>query len=157
MPQKSKYKLQPLNLRKETLGKRIARLRKERGYTQVELAKKIGITQALISSYERNRLRPNYEMIIRFALALEVTGDEILGLKVTKKPVKPTLAVHQKQVKKIKANVIKLPTKKTASPRNIPSYKPKSKEEYMNNNQRKHIEDILLTLRQDLKEAYLSI
>jgi DNA-binding XRE family transcriptional regulator len=37
----------------ETLGRRIARLRKERGYTQVELAEKIGIIQVLISDYER--------------------------------------------------------------------------------------------------------
>ena len=84
MPQVSKYKLPPLKLGKETLGKRIARLRKERGYTQVELAKKIGISQVLVSDYERERLRPHYEMIIRFAQALEVSSDELLGLKASK-------------------------------------------------------------------------
>ena len=84
MPQVSKYKLPPLKLGKETLGQRIARLRKERGYTQIELAKKIGITQVLVSDYERERLRPHYEMIIRFALALGVTTDELLGLKTSK-------------------------------------------------------------------------
>lgn len=84
MPQVSKLKLPPLKLGKETLGQRIARLRKERGYTQVKLAKKIGITQVLISDYERNRIRPHYEMIIRLALALKVTSDELLGLKQTK-------------------------------------------------------------------------
>ncbi len=82
MPQKSKYTLKTLKRSEETIGERFARLRKEKGYTQVELAKKIGITQVLISSYERNRLRPNYEMIISFAQALGVTADELLGLKV---------------------------------------------------------------------------
>ena len=57
MPQKSKIKLPPLNLGKETLGKRIARLRKEKGCTQSELAQRIGIIRELISNYElRNNL-----------------------------------------------------------------------------------------------------
>jgi transcriptional regulator with XRE-family HTH domain len=90
MPQKSKYKLKKYTFSNEALSERLARLRKEKGYTQIKLAKKIGITQALISAYERGRLRPNYEIIISFAQALEVTTDELLGLKVpkvsTKKP-----------------------------------------------------------------------
>ena len=40
----------------ETVGQRLARLRKERGWTQVELAERIGIIQSLISDYERDRL-----------------------------------------------------------------------------------------------------
>jgi len=67
----------------ETLGRRIARLRKERGYTQVELAEKIGIIQVLISDYERDKLRPHPEVIVRFAHALNVTTDELLGLTVS--------------------------------------------------------------------------
>jgi transcriptional regulator with XRE-family HTH domain len=90
MPHKSKLKLPPLDLGKETLGKRLARLRKEKGYTQDELASKMGIVRVLISDYERERIRPHYEMIVRFALALEVTTDELLGLRkskaLTKKP-----------------------------------------------------------------------
>ena len=84
MPQISKFKLPPLQLGKETLGERIARFRKEKGHTQVELAQKIGITQVLVSDYERGRLRPHYEMIIRFAMALGITSDDLLGLKQTK-------------------------------------------------------------------------
>jgi transcriptional regulator with XRE-family HTH domain len=84
MPQVSKLKLPPLNLGKESLGQRIGRLRKEKGYTQVELAKTIGITQVLVSDYERDRLRPHYEMIIRFAKALGITTDELLGIKASK-------------------------------------------------------------------------
>ena len=90
MPRKSKLKLPPLNLVKETIGKRVARLRKEKGYTQVELAEKIGITQKLISDYELDRLRPYPEMTIRLAQALGVTTDEFLGVKPSKnKGVKP--------------------------------------------------------------------
>ena len=94
MPQKSKYTLIKSTVSTETLGERLARLRKEKGFTQVELAGKIGITQVLISNYERNRLRPHYEMIINFAYALNVTTDELLGLKASKHSAKkPSLKI----------------------------------------------------------------
>lgn len=80
MPRRSKFELPPLFTEEETIGQRLARLRKERGYTQVELAERIGIIQALVSDYERDKLRLNAEMLIRFAQALEVKSDEILGL-----------------------------------------------------------------------------
>jgi len=81
MPRKSKFKLPPLKLGNETLGKRLARLRKQKGFTQVELAEKIGIIQTIISDYERDRIRPRPDMIVRYAKALKVSTDEILGVK----------------------------------------------------------------------------
>jgi transcriptional regulator with XRE-family HTH domain len=83
MPREAKYKLPDLNI-KGSLGQRIAMLRKERGYTQFELASKIGINRVLISDYERDKIRPHYEIIIHLAIALEVTTDELLGLKTLK-------------------------------------------------------------------------
>lgn len=62
----------------ETLGQRLARLRKERGFTQIQFAEKTGLIQALISDYERGKLRLNAEMVLRFANVLEVTTDELL-------------------------------------------------------------------------------
>lgn len=85
MPRRSRLTLPPLNLGKESIGQRIARLRKERGYTQAELSEKIGIIQALISDYERDKLRLHAEMVVRFAQALEVSTDEILGLNGSRK------------------------------------------------------------------------
>jgi transcriptional regulator with XRE-family HTH domain len=81
MPRRSTLQLAPLDLGEETLGQRLARLRKQRGLTQVELAQKIGIIQSLVSEYERDKLRLNAEMLARFALALEVSADELLGLQ----------------------------------------------------------------------------
>jgi transcriptional regulator with XRE-family HTH domain len=74
-------KLPPIDLGPETLGQRLARLRKERGYTQVELAERIGIIQEIVSNYERDRLRMHAEMVARFAAALDVSADALLGLK----------------------------------------------------------------------------
>ena len=101
MGRKSKLKLPPIDLGKETLGQRIARLRKEKGKTQVELAKKMGLTQGLISDYELDKLRPYHEMIARFAVALDVSTDELLGLKRSKKTdSQPSLKI-QRRMKKI--------------------------------------------------------
>lgn len=114
MPQNPKFNLPPLDLGSETIGDRIAKLRKAKGYTQAELAEaltqmkgsdvEIANIRALISGYERDRTRPNYEMIIRLAIALGVTADELLGIK----PVKnytPSLKLQRriKQIEKLPA------------------------------------------------------
>lgn len=77
----------------ETFGQRLARLRKERGFTQVEIAERVGIIQALVSDYERDKLRLNAEMVVRFATALEITTDELLMPKESGTPLrrKPSL------------------------------------------------------------------
>ncbi len=72
----------------ESLGERLARLRKERGYTQKELGEKTGLIQALISDYERGKLRLNADTILRLATALEVTTDDLLQPAGSAKPAK---------------------------------------------------------------------
>jgi transcriptional regulator with XRE-family HTH domain len=79
---KRKTKLPPLKLvTSETFGQRLARFRKERGLTQVELAAQVGVIQSLVADYERDKLRLNAEMICRFTQALHVSSDVLLGLK----------------------------------------------------------------------------
>ena len=70
---------------KETNGQRLARIRKEKGYTQDQLAKKIGTIQAIISDYERDRTRLQADMALRLALVLNVSTDELLGRKTVEK------------------------------------------------------------------------
>jgi transcriptional regulator with XRE-family HTH domain len=81
-PMTSSTRLAPklLTSAKESFGVRLAQLRKERGFTQVELAQKIGSIQAIISDYERAKTRPTAEVLIQLALALEVSSDVLLGL-----------------------------------------------------------------------------
>jgi transcriptional regulator with XRE-family HTH domain len=88
MPKKSTLKLPPIDFGSEGLGKRLARIRKERGFTQVQLAGQIGIIQSLVSDYETDRLKLSAEMAVRFALALGVTTDELLHSSVKKTPGK---------------------------------------------------------------------
>ena len=77
MPRVSRLKLPPLPA-KESIGERVGRIRKERGFTQVELAEKIGVIQSIVSAIERDVLKLSAEMAVRFALALEVSTDDLL-------------------------------------------------------------------------------
>lgn len=80
MSKKSRFNLPPIKPGGKTIGQHIAQLRKEKGITQIQLAEKIGIIQALISDYERDNIRLNADMVVRFASALEVSTDALLGV-----------------------------------------------------------------------------
>lgn len=64
----------------EPLGHRLARLRKDRGITQEELAIRLKVSQSSVSEYERDRLRLHADLIIALAKVLNVTTDELLGV-----------------------------------------------------------------------------
>jgi transcriptional regulator with XRE-family HTH domain len=85
MPQVPKNKLEPLFTENDTIGQRVARIRKEKGYSQKQIAEKIGIIQELVSSYETGRLKLSAEMLLRFAVALDASIDDLMSLKTTKK------------------------------------------------------------------------
>ena len=61
------------------------RVCKARGLSQTKLAQKIRSIHALVSDYERGNLRLSAEMTIRFAKALGVSSDELLGIKPAKR------------------------------------------------------------------------
>lgn len=65
----------------ESIGERLARLRRERGITQAELAERLGLAQPNISDYERGILRLNAELILRLTGILKVSSDELLGIQ----------------------------------------------------------------------------
>jgi transcriptional regulator with XRE-family HTH domain len=74
----SPVNLAPLPPGDETPGQRLSRIRRERGFTQIELAEKTGLVQTLVSDYERGKLRLNADMILRLSTALEVSTDDLL-------------------------------------------------------------------------------
>jgi len=65
----------------ETIAERVARLRREKGLTQVEMAELLGVSQSVVSDYERGALRLHGELIAKVAEILSVSADEILGLE----------------------------------------------------------------------------
>jgi transcriptional regulator with XRE-family HTH domain len=65
-------------------GKRLFTLRKTRGLTQVQLAEALGTTQRVISYYETDAELPPSAAIIPLARVLDVSTDELLGLRPAK-------------------------------------------------------------------------
>ena len=98
---KTQKKSKTMMIGNETFGQRLARIRKEKGLTQVELAQKMGIIQVLISDYERDKLRPYHEIVAKLAQAMEVTADELLGLKTTAVSNKKPSLKLMRRMKKI--------------------------------------------------------
>ncbi|MCG8651836.1 MAG: helix-turn-helix domain-containing protein [Pirellulales bacterium] len=60
---------------------RIAETRKDRGISQQQMAKKLGVTQPIISRYERRELRIHAELLVKIAKILKVTAAKLLGLR----------------------------------------------------------------------------
>ena len=70
---------------KETMGKRISDLRKNKGMTQEQLAQQVGVTAQAVSKWENDLSCPDISILPRLAEVLGVTTDELLG----RAPVKP--------------------------------------------------------------------
>ena len=84
-------------------GKRLVSLRKSAGYTQVALAKEIGVSQRMISHYESQSEFPPSALLPKLTRVLGVTSDELLGIKPLKKKVSRDnrLQRRMKQVEKM--------------------------------------------------------
>lgn len=67
----------------ETLGARIARLRREKGLTQAELAEQLHVSQPVVSDYENDVIRLPADVLTRIAQLLSASTDELLGMKST--------------------------------------------------------------------------
>ncbi len=63
----------------DTIAQRLVRLRKERGITQAQMATLLGVSQPVVSDYERGALRLHGELILKVAEILGVSADELLG------------------------------------------------------------------------------
>ncbi|MEE4198220.1 MAG: helix-turn-helix domain-containing protein [Bacteroidales bacterium] len=63
----------------EPIGQNIRYLRKSKGLTQDELAKKIGVNRAMIGSYEENRAIPKLPVLKDLARYFNLTLDEIIN------------------------------------------------------------------------------
>ena len=63
------------------LGTRLKALRIEKQLTQTEVAKRIGVSKAMISSYELEQRSPSYDILIKLATFFNVSTDYLLGLE----------------------------------------------------------------------------
>ena len=63
----------------------LALLRKERGLSQKAVAGELGISQALLSHYEKGAREPGLDFLCRAASFYDVSTDYLLGLTERKK------------------------------------------------------------------------
>jgi len=92
----------------ETIAQRLVRLRKERGITQAQMATMLGISQPVVSDYERGALRLHGELILKVAEILNVSADELLGREEPSPRKKPG---PQSQLEKQMQAIANLPRK----------------------------------------------
>ena len=101
------FAVSPTNPNKQqAIGERLAQLRKDRGITQKEMAKKLDVTQSMVSDYENGIFRIHGDLIVKIAKVLDVSADELLGLNKTQGS-KPT--IQNKRIFKKLHDIDKLP------------------------------------------------
>ncbi len=66
---------------KQTLGTKIAALRKEKRMTQSNLAEKMGVTDKAVSKWERDLSCPDINSVPQLAEVLGVSVDELMQAK----------------------------------------------------------------------------
>lgn len=66
------------------------------GMTQAEIAEKIGVAKSTYSLYESGRREPDVQKIKQLASALNMTGDELLGIESQMEVYKEYLALRKK-------------------------------------------------------------
>ena len=65
------------------LSKRIYELRMAFGWTQVQLAQKLGVTKQTVSNWENDNIQPSIDMLVKLSKSFNVSTDYLLGLTPT--------------------------------------------------------------------------
>lgn len=81
------------SMEQQSMGKRIMQLRKEKGYTQEQLAEMMGVSAQAVSKWENDVSCPDISILPMLAEKLGVTTDELLGVK----PIEPKVVIVDAQ------------------------------------------------------------
>ncbi len=63
------------------LNERIRKLRLERNWSQVDLAKRLNVTKQSVSNWENDNIQPSIDMLMKLAGVFSVSADYLLGLE----------------------------------------------------------------------------
>ena len=80
-------------MEQQSMGKRIVQLRKEKGYTQEQLAELCGVSAQAVSKWENDVSCPDISILPQLADVLGVSTDELLGVK----PIEPKVVIVDAQ------------------------------------------------------------
>ena len=81
------------NMEQQSMGRRIMQLRKEKGYTQEQLAEMMGVSAQAVSKWENDVSCPDISILPQLAEKLGVSTDELLGVK----PIEPKVVIVDAQ------------------------------------------------------------
>ena len=62
----------------EKLGKNLKRIRTEKGISQGDIVRSVGIDRAFVSNIENGKTNPTLATIVKLAKAINVSVDELL-------------------------------------------------------------------------------
>lgn len=93
----------------ETLGARIARLRRDKGLTQVELAERLQVSQPVVSDYENDVIRLPADVVVQIARILDASTDELLGIKAAARPASATTQIKNRRLYRRMQQIEQLP------------------------------------------------
>lgn len=62
------------------LGKKLKRLRKANGISQVEVARRLAVSKQSVSNWENNNIMPSVEMVRKICLLFSCSADYLLDL-----------------------------------------------------------------------------
>ena len=97
---------------KETFGQRLARLRKEKGLTQEEVANKIVISPQAVSKWENGNSEPDLNTLNQLADIFDVSVDELLGRENKEIKEDKEQAKEEETVQETADEVVKVKTNK---------------------------------------------
>jgi transcriptional regulator with XRE-family HTH domain len=87
MPQPRKVQQNIHEAQTQIIARQLKLLRKKQGLTQAELAEKVGLSLTAIAAYEAGRVHIVDVTLVDITKALNVSADELLGLKIKKGPL----------------------------------------------------------------------
>jgi len=85
----------------ENFGERLAQLRKAAGYTQVEFAAEVGITQRMVAYYEAPGAQPPAHLLPQMSQVLGVSVEVLLGIAQPRRPKKPAANRLERRLREI--------------------------------------------------------
>lgn len=59
---------------------KLKQARKDKGLTQIDIARELNVTQSNVSNYEKGNYKLNSDQIVKLVKVLECSADYLLGL-----------------------------------------------------------------------------
>ncbi len=86
-------------------------LRKKTGFTQEQLATKIGVKRSVLGAYEEGRAEPGLQNLINLSTELNVSVDELISQDFSDENIKPSGQAHDIEGKRLRVLAITVNSK----------------------------------------------